>query len=162
MGSMSPRLRVLFLCTHNACRSQMAEAWAKHLKADQIEAFSAGTIATTVNPLAIKAMNEVGIDISGSTSKSIHDLLRQGMRFDCIVTVCDEAAEACPIPSAPAHIVHAPFPDPHRLAQTAATEEEGFEHYRRVRDQIRDYVQTLPESLVQHGGHRAHREEEAE
>lgn len=137
---------VLFLCTGNSCRSQMAEGFARALRGDVLEAHSAGTKPHGLNPLAVRAMAEVGIDISRHTSKTPRDLAAQGVRFDAVVTVCDSAYEACPvIPGA--RIVHAGFDDPPRLAKDAASEEEAMVYYRRVRDEIRAYIGTLPGSL---------------
>jgi arsenate reductase len=108
-----------------------------------MDAYSAGTNPHGLNPLAVRALAEVGIDVSGHTSKTPQDLAAQGVRFDVVVTVCDSAHEACPmIPGA--RIVHAGFDDPPRLAKNAASEEEAMVHYRRVRDEIRAYVETLP------------------
>jgi arsenate reductase (thioredoxin) len=145
MAAAEPtRPSVLFLCTGNSCRSQMAEGWAKHLRADRIEAYSAGTGPHGLNPLAVKAMAEAGVDITGHTSKRPEDL---GIEFDFVVTVCDAASEACPVFPAKTRIVHTGFEDPPKLAAHAATEEEAMHHYRRVRDEIRAYIETLPESL---------------
>lgn len=143
---MTERLRVMFLCTGNSCRSQMAEGWAKALKAREIEAFSAGTNPHGLNPRAVRAMAEAGVDISGHTSKTPADLERAGVRFDVVVTVCDSAHEACPVfPGA--RVVHVGFEDPPRLAAGAKTDEEAMAHYRRVRDEIRAFVEGLPGSL---------------
>lgn len=122
----------------------MAEGWAKHLKSDRIEAFSAGTDPHGLNPLAVKAMAEAGVDISGHSSKRPEDL---GIEFDFVVTVCDAANESCPVFAAKTRIVHIGFDDPPKLAAHAATEEEAMHHYRRIRDEIRAYIETLPESL---------------
>jgi arsenate reductase len=135
---------VLFLCTGNSCRSQMAEGWAKHLKADRLDAYSAGTNPHGLNALAVKAMGEAGVDISGHTSKRPEE---PGIDFDFVVTVCDSANESCPVFGAKTRVVHAGFEDPPKLAAHAATEEEALHHYRRVRDEIRAYIETLPESL---------------
>jgi arsenate reductase (thioredoxin) len=137
------KMRVLFLCTGNSCRSQMAEGWARALRGDQIEAYSAGTNPHGLNPLAVRAMGEAGVDISGHGSKRPEEI---GVGFDVVVTVCDSAHESCPtMPGA--RIVHAGFDDPPRLAKGAASEEEAMVHYRRVRDEIRAYVLTLPGAL---------------
>lgn len=142
MGA-AERLKVLFLCTGNSCRSQMAEGWAKALKAGEVEAFSAGTDPHGMNPRAVAAMREAGVDISKHTSKRPQDL---GVTFDVVVTVCDSAHEACPVfPGA--RIVHVGFDDPPRLAKAAKTDEEAMGHYRRVRDEIRAFVETIPGSL---------------
>jgi arsenate reductase len=136
---------VLFLCTGNSCRSQMAEGFCRALRGDLIEASSAGTEKHGLNPLAVRVMQEAGVDISGQRSKTVEDL---GDRmFDWVVTVCSGAAEACPYFPALKGLVHRGFDDPPKLAEGAATEEEALVHYRRVRDEIRDYVLTLPESL---------------
>ena len=137
---------VLFLCTGNSCRSQMAEGFARALKTHAIDAYSAGTSPHGLNPLAVRAMREAGIDISGHNSKSPDDLAGAGVRFDVVVAVCDSAHQSCPvIPGV--RIVHAPFDDPPRLAARAADDEEAMTHYRRVRDEIRAWIETLPESL---------------
>ena len=138
------RLRVLFLCTGNSCRSQMAEGWAKALRARDIEAFSAGTHPQGLNPLAVQAMAEVGIDISTHASKRPEDV---PVPIDLVVTVCDAAREACPVLPG-VRVVHAPFDDPPRLARGARSDEEAMVHYRRVRDQIRAFVQSLPVSAT--------------
>ena len=140
---VAERLKVLFLCTGNSCRSQMAEGWAKALKAGEVEAYSAGTDPHGMNPRAVAAMREAGVDISTHTSKRPQDL---GVKFDVVVTVCDSAHEACPVfPGA--RVVHVGFDDPPRLAKAARTDEEAMGHYRRVRDEIRAFVETIPGSL---------------
>lgn len=139
------KTKVLFLCTGNSCRSQMAEGWAKNLKGDKVEAFSAGTKPQGVNPLAVKVMNEVGINIGGQSSKHVDTLIDTDL--DYIVTVCDAANEACPVFPASAKKLHVGFDDPPRLAENAKTEEEALPHYRRVRDEIKAFIETLPESL---------------
>jgi arsenate reductase len=138
-------LKVLFLCTGNSCRSQMAEGFTRALKADQIEAFSAGVEPHGLNPLAVKAMGEAGVDISRHRSKHVNDL--KDVNFDYVVTVCDDANEACPIFPGKTQVVHVGFDDPPRLAKDAKSEEEAMRHYRRVRDQIKSFVQTLPQGL---------------
>ncbi len=143
--SVDRKLRVLFLCTGNSCRSLMAEGWARRLKAGQIEAYSAGTKPHGLNPLAVRAMAEVGIDISGHTSMRPEQI---GVEFDYVVTVCDSAHESCPIFPARTRVIHVGFDDPPRLAKSAASDEAAMSHYRRVRDEIKAYVQTLPDSLL--------------
>ena len=138
-------LRVLFLCTGNSCRSQMAEGWARHLKGDVIDAYSAGVATHGMNPHAVSVMGEAGVDISSQHSKHVDELA--DVEFDYVVTVCDNAAESCPVFRGNAKVVHQPFDDPPRLAREAASEEEATRHYRRVRDEIRDYINTLPEAL---------------
>jgi arsenate reductase len=123
----------------------MAEGWARHLKADAIEAYSAGIETHGLNPNAVKAMAEAGVDIRGQRSKHIDELTH--IDFDHVVTVCDTAAESCPVFSGGATVVHRPFDDPPRLAREAPAEDEELSHYRRVRDEIRDYVASLPGSL---------------
>ncbi|MFU8829478.1 MAG: arsenate reductase ArsC [Phycisphaerales bacterium] len=145
MAAAEPALpKVLFLCTGNSCRSQMAEGWAKHLKADRIEAYSAGTQPEGLNALAAKVMAEAGVDITGHGSKRPEDI---GVEFDFVVTVCDSANESCPVFPAKTSVVHVGFEDPPRLAAHAGTEAEALTHYRRVRDEIRAYIETLPQSL---------------
>lgn len=142
---MATRLKILFLCTGNSCRSQMAEGWARALKRDVIEAHSAGIEARGLNPLAVKVMAEAGVDISGQKSKRVDEL--KGVAFDCVVTVCDNAHETCPLFPGETRIVHVDFDDPPRLAREARTEEEALACYRRVRDEIRAFVEKLPEGL---------------
>jgi arsenate reductase len=121
----------------------MAEGWAHHLKASVLDAYSAGTHPHGLNPLAVRAMAEVGVEISTHTSKRPQDL---GVAFDVVVTVCDSAHEACPVFHG-ARVVHVGFDDPPRLAKGAASDDEAMPHYRRVRDEIRAFIETLPESL---------------
>lgn len=144
-------LKILFLCTGNSCRSQMAEGWARQLKADTIEAYSAGIETHGLNPNAVNVMAEAGADISTQQSQHVDEF--KHIDFDYVVTVCDNAAESCPVFSGNAKVVHQPFDDPPRLAREAANEEEGLAHYRRVRDEIRDYVASLPGTLerIDHG-----------
>ncbi|NSW58112.1 MAG: arsenate reductase ArsC [Armatimonadetes bacterium] len=139
------QLKVLFLCTGNSCRSQMAEGWARALKGDVIEPYSAGIETHGMNPNAIKVMAEAGVDISGQRSKHVDEL--DGIEFDYVVTVCDNAHESCPLFPGKTKVVHKGFDDPPRLARDAATEEEALGHYRRVRDEIREFVETLPDAL---------------
>ena len=143
---MSNQLRVLFLCTGNSCRSQMAEGLCRHMRSDSIEAYSAGIEAHGLNPLAVKVMGESGIDISGHRSKTVDELGE--IEFDVVVTVCGHAHESCPVFPGSARIVHRGFDDPPRLAADAASEDEALPHYRRVRDEIRAFVETLPEALT--------------
>src|SRR5690606_2196023 len=122
------KLKVLFLCTGNACRSQMSEGWARHLRSGQIEAYSAGVAPHGLDPRAVKAMAEAGVDISAHTSKNLDTLLH--IPFDYVVTVCDKAAESCPIFTGNARKVHRSFQDPPALARSAQSEEEALDHYR--------------------------------
>ena len=128
---MADPTRVLFLCVHNSARSQMAEGLLRARAGDRFEASSAGNVATQVRPLAIRAMAELGIDISDQRSKSIADL--GGARFDYAVTVCQDATEACPYYANAAHQVHWGFDDP---AAATGSEEDRLEVFRRVRDEI--------------------------
>ena len=139
------KLKILFLCTGNSCRSQMAEGWARKLKGRTLEAYSAGIKARGLDPRAVTVMAEAGVDISGHWSKTINELA--GIEFDCVVTVCDHANETCPVFPGRTKVVHVGFDDPPELAQDAAGEEEALAHYRRVRDEIRAFIQGLPESL---------------
>jgi arsenate reductase len=139
------RLKVLFLCTGNSCRSQMAEGWARALRSDTVEPYSAGVAPQGVNPLAVKVMAEAGVDLSGQRSKHVAEL--NDIPLDFIVTVCDQANETCPVIPGRAKRLHVGFDDPPRLAADAKTEEEALPHYRRVRDEIRQFVESLPELL---------------
>jgi arsenate reductase len=141
----APKLRILFLCTGNSCRSQMAEGFARALRADAVEAASAGVERHGINPLAAKAMAEAGVDISGQSSKTLDDL--PSLDFDYVVTLCDHAHAHCPHFPGGAAVVHRGFPDPPRLAAGARSEEEALVHYRAVRDMIRDFVLGLPGNL---------------
>ncbi len=140
------KLKVLFLCTGISCRSQMAEGWARHLKGELIEAYSAGIEARGVDPRAVRAMAEAGVDISRQRSKLLDEV--KGITFDYVVTVCDHAHEHCPIFPGNTAVVHVGFDDPPRLAAGAGAEEEALAHYRRVRDEIRAFVETLPDALL--------------
>ncbi|MBX3374301.1 MAG: arsenite methyltransferase [Phycisphaeraceae bacterium] len=138
------RLSVLFLCTGNACRSQMAEGWARALWSDTIDAHSAGTHPHGLNPLAVRAMREAGIDISHHHSKRPEQI---SAPIDVVVTVCDAAHEACPVLPG-AVVIHAGFDDPPRLAAGAPDEASAMVHYRRVRDEIRRWVESMPDLLA--------------
>jgi len=139
------KIKLLFLCTGNSCRSQMAEGWTRYLKGDVFEVYSAGVENHGLNPNAVKVMKEAGVDISNHESKIVHDLLE--IPFDYVITVCDHAAETCPVFPGKAKVIHRGFDDPPALAKGAGNEEEALGHYRRVRDEIRDFVETLPESI---------------
>ena len=142
---MEERLRVLFLCTGNSCRSQMAEGWTRHLKADRVEPYSAGVDPGTLDPRAVAVMKEAGVDISGHISKPLSEVVH--VPLDFVVTVCDHAHESCPIFPGRTTVVHRGFDDPPRLAVTASSGDEALGHYRRVRDEIRAFVEELPQSL---------------
>ena len=123
----------------------MAEGWARHLKADLIEAYSAGIETHGLNPRAVKVMAEAGVDISGHRSKHVRDL--KEVPFDYVVTVCGHASENCPVFPGKVKRLHVGFDDPPKLAAGARTEEEALNHYRRVRDEIRAFVEKLPDAL---------------
>lgn len=133
--------KILFLCTGNSCRSQMAEGWATALKGGTLEAWSAGIEKHGLNPLAVQVMAEAGVDISGHRSKLIEELPTTD--FDLIITVCDHAHESCPIFPGSTRIIHHDFDDPPRLAANASDKEDALVHYRKVRDEIRNFVLTL-------------------
>jgi arsenate reductase (thioredoxin) len=132
---MTEKPRVLFLCTHNSARSQMAEGMLRDLAEDRFEVYSAGTEATHVRPLAIRAMDEMGIDISGQESKTLERYV--GEPFDYVITVCDEANEACPFFPGAKSRLHWSFEDP---SQATGSEEERLAVFRRVRDEIRERI----------------------
>jgi arsenate reductase len=140
-------MKILFLCTGNSCRSQMAEGWARHLKGDRIEPYSAGVEPKAVDPLAVQAMAEAGVDIRGQGSKHVDDL--KHIAFDYVVTVCDHANEHCPLFPGPTRVVHAGFEDPPKLASEIKEQAERIVPYRRVRDGIKAFVEALPEGLVE-------------
>jgi arsenate reductase (thioredoxin) len=146
MEPKSARVKILFLCTGNSCRSQMAEGWTRQLKGDFIDAYSAGVEPHGVDPGAVKVMAEVGIDISGQASKHLDTL--QGIEFDFVITLCDQANESCPFFPGKTRRLHMGFDDPPKLAAGSPTEEEALQHYRRVRDEIRAFVEKLPDVLV--------------
>jgi arsenate reductase (thioredoxin) len=145
--STEPKPRVLYLCTGNSCRSQMAEAWTNHLKGHLIEACSAGVEPHGVDPRAIRAMAEAGLDISNQSSKGVDTL--EDTEFDYVITLCDNAQQACPVFPAKTRVLHVAFDDPPKLASTTRTEEESMVHYRRVRDEIRDFVERFPGVLAE-------------
>lgn len=143
MPNAVPRSRVLFLCTGNSCRSQIAEGWARETRSEEIDAYSAGIVAHGQNPLAIRVMAEAGVDISQQSSKTLQSLLEQGVTFDCVVTVCGHADENCPVFPGRTQVIHRGFDDPPKLARDAKTEEEALSHYRRVRDEIREFIENF-------------------
>jgi len=148
---MSEPLKLLFLCTGNSCRSQMAEGWTRQLKGDQIKAFSAGIETHGLNPHMVKVMDEAGVDVSNQKSENIRDFAEHDL--DVVITVCGHAHETCPVFPANCKVVHTGFPDPPKmakeLAEKGATEEEQLDCYRSVRDKIKEYILTLPESLIE-------------
>ena len=131
-------LKVLFLCTENACRSQMAEGLTNHDLAGKVKAFSAGVRPSRVNPRAIQVMAELGIDISHHRSKSVDALA--GEQFDLVITVCDQAQEACPLFPGDTAILHVGFPDPGRAT---GSEKEILKTFRKVRDTMREQILPL-------------------
>ena len=143
MSETEGKIKVLFLCTGNSCRSQIAEGWANHLKSDVIEAYSAGIRPIGVNPKTIKVMAEAGVDISDHASKHIDDLA--GIDFDYVVTVCDNAREQCPVFPGKVKLFHKSFDDPYFAT---GSEEEIMAEFRRIRDQIKAFVEKLPEILA--------------
>ena len=150
---MNRPLKVLFLCTGNSCRSQMAEGWARALWPATLTATSAGLEAHGLNPRAVEAMAEADVDISDQRSRALVELLaesdRRGESIDVVVTVCDHARESCPVFPRSARVLHQSFDDPPAIAR--ATGDESLEPYRRVRDEIRDFVARLPEHLSEEG-----------
>lgn len=146
MQTPMPKLKVLFLCTGNSCRSQMAEGWARHLKCDAVEPYSAGIEKHGMNLYAVKVMAEAGVDISKQYSKTPEEL--GPVQFDYVVTVCGHANEHCPIFPGRAKVVHIGFEDPPRLTKHLPDGEEKLGVYRRVRDEIRKFIETLPGSLT--------------
>jgi arsenate reductase len=148
-----PKLKVLFLCTGNSCRSQMAEGWTRHLVSDRFEPYSAGVEPTRLDPRAVGVMAESGVEIGGQRSKHLDEL--SGVRFDGVVTVCDSARERCPVFPGDARVIHVSFDDPPRLAADALSDESALDHYRRVRDEIRAFVERLGDLLERQTGGRS-------
>jgi arsenate reductase (thioredoxin) len=142
-SDMDKKVIILFLCTGNSCRSQMAEGWARHLRAHVIEPYSAGIDKHGLNPYAVRVMAEAGVDISCQHSKLVEEL--PVASFDYVITLCGHAHETCPF--FPGRTIHQGFPDPPELAKNASSEEETLHAYRTVRDQIRRFIESLPESL---------------
>jgi len=147
---VSGTITVLFLCTGNSCRSQMAEGWARYLRGETIDAYSAGTVAKGLNRKAVAVMREAGVDIATQRSQTLQDVLDAGVEPDLVVTVCGHAHEHCPhFPAGRTRVVHVGFDDPPALERDARDEDEALAHYRRVRDEIRDFVAGLPGNLPQ-------------
>ena len=141
----SPIPKILFICTGNSCRSQMAEGWVRHLKKDVLQPASAGIEKHGLDPLAIKVMNEVGVDISQQKSKLIDEL--KDKDFDYVVTICEDANRNCPIFPGKAKRIHHAFDNPPRIAKTLTSQEEILSLYRRVRDEIKEFVSKMPDNL---------------
>ena len=139
-------MKILFLCTGNSCRSQMAEGWARHLHGDTIEPYSAGLEKHGMNPYAVAVMAEAGVDITEQHSKTVDEL--GAVPFDYVVTVCGHAHEHCPLFPGKAKVVHVGFDDPPKLAAGLPDGPEKLAIYRRVRDQIRAFIETLPGALT--------------
>ncbi len=142
MCSDKEKIKVLFLCTGNSCRSQIAEGWARHLKGNIIDAYSAGIRPIGVSTRAIKVMAEVGVDISMHKSQHLDEF--SGIDFDYVITLCDNAAENCPVFTGKAKVFHKPFKDPYFAS---GSEEEIMATFRKVRDDIRTFIETLPQYL---------------
>jgi arsenate reductase (thioredoxin) len=150
MPNQDQRIKVLFLCTGNACRSQMAEGFARALKGGEIEAYSAGVNPAGLDPRAVLVMAEAGVDISFHRSKRYWEIVdNEGapVQFDHVVTVCGHAQEACPAFPGHTSIIHRGFDDPPTLAGATRSREAALECYRRVRDEIRAFIETLPQAL---------------
>ena len=139
---MSAKLKILFLCTGNSCRSQMAEGWARHLKSEVIEPYSAGVDSQGLSSRAVAVMKEAGVDISQHTSKKVSSVM--DIPFDHVITVCSDAEKSCPVFLGNTQVIHVGFDDPPNLAKLTQSEEEALAHFRRVRDEIRVFVETLP------------------
>jgi len=142
MSENQEKIKVLFLCTGNSCRSQIAEGWARHFKSDVIEAYSAGVAPGGINTRAINVMAEIGVDISRQTPKHVDNLL--GIDFDYAVTLCDDAREHCPVFAGEAKLIHRAFKDPSFMT---GSEEEIMAAFRKLRDEIRAFVEKMPEGL---------------
>jgi arsenate reductase len=147
MCSDEGKIKVLFLCTGNSCRSQIAEGWARHLNGNIIDAYSAGIRPIGVSSRAIKVMAEAGVDISMHKSRHIDEFSE--IDFDYVVTLCDNAAENCPVFSGKTRIVHKPFDDPYFAS---GSEEQIMATFRKVRDGIKTFIETLPQSLEEYRG----------
>jgi arsenate reductase len=145
MQAAMRKLKVLFLCTGNSCRSQMAEGWARALKADVVEPYSAGIEKHGINPHAIQVMAEAGVDISKHNSKTPSEI--GPVEFDYVVTVCGHADENCPVFPAKTKVLHVGFEDPPTLTKHLPYGDEKLAGYRRVRNEIRRFVEGLPENL---------------
>lgn len=136
---------ILFICTGNSCRSQMAEGWARHLKSNILEPYSAGIEKHGLDPLAIQVMAERGVDISKQQSKHLNDLKKKD--FDYVITICNDLNEKCPVFRGKTKRIHHSFDDPTRLAKLVKSQEEKLSIYRRIRDEIKDFIEKLSENL---------------
>ena len=142
MSSDKEKIKVLFLCTGNSCRSQIAEGWARHLKGNIIDAYSAGIRPIGVSSSAIKVMAEAGVDISAQISQRLDEFSE--IDFDYVITLCDNAAENCPVFTGQAKVFHKPFEDPYFAT---GSEEEILETFRKVRNEIRGFIEEMPNNL---------------
>ncbi len=142
MCSDKEKIKVLFLCTGNSCRSQIAEGWARHLKGNIIDAYSAGIRPIGVSSRAIKVMAEAGVDISAQISQRLDEFSE--IDFDYVITLCDNAAENCPVFTGQAKVFHRPFEDPYFAS---GSEEDIMETFRRVRNDIRNFIEAMPDNL---------------
>lgn len=146
MSEKAQRIKVLFICTGNACRSQMAEGWARALRSELIEAYSAGLNPHGLDAMAIEVMAEAGVDISSQRSKHIDQF--RDFQFDYVITLCDSAHESCPVFPGKAKHIHVGFPDPPSLASHATNKQQALGCYRMVRDQIKRFIEGIPENLT--------------
>ncbi|MDD9301306.1 MAG: arsenate reductase ArsC [Desulfobacter sp.] len=148
---MGEKLKLLFLCTGNSCRSQMAEGWTRKLKGDRIEAYSAGVETHGLNPDAVKVMAEAGVDIASHKSKLVNEF--RDTELDAVITVCGHAHETCPYFPPRCKVYHVGFDDPPKMAQALAAKGESKERqldcYRKIRDEIRTFVEKLPANISQ-------------
>ncbi len=145
MKTHSSKKHVLFLCTGNSCRSQMAEGWLRYLKGDQFEVFSAGIETHGLNPNAVKVMAEAGVDISGHRSQLLSEFDEQPL--DYVITVCGHANESCPVFTGDTQVIHVGFDDPPKLALAFDDAEQQLDCYRRVRDEIKGFVESIEDVL---------------
>lgn len=146
---MNDKIKLLYLCTGNSCRSQMAEGWTRALKGDVIDVYSAGIETHGLNSNAVKVMAEAGVDITGQTSQHIDEF--KEVKLDYVITVCGHAHETCPWFPADCEVIHVGFDDPPKMArevaETGGDDEAQLDCYRTVRDQIKAFVETLPAAL---------------
>lgn len=146
---MNEKFKILFLCTGNSCRSQMAEGWTRKLKGDRIEAYSAGVETHGLNPNAVKVMAEAGVDISTHRSKGVDEF--RDTDLDAVVTVCGHAHETCPYFPPRCKVIHVGFDDPPKMARELAakgeSEDRQLDCYRKIRDEIRTFIEKLPENI---------------
>lgn len=146
---MKEKLKILFLCTGNSCRSQMAEGWTRKLKNDTLEVYSAGVETHGLNPNAVRVMAEAGVDISSHRSKQVGEF--KDMALDAVITVCGHAHETCPYFPPRCKVIHAGFDDPPKMAEKLAAQGESPEKqldcYRKVRDEIKAFVEKMPGNM---------------